>query len=120
MTLLSGYSSTSGLQIGDVDRPPVEHRASRSRSTYQRKRTNRSNGDRALVRDDAEPIDLEDRGIEGVAQTGGARQHGREYGVNVGRGARDDAENFGRGGLLLVRLGQRLPEAFDLALRIRV
>ena len=75
-----------GLQIGDVDRPPVEHRTSRGRSP-QRKRTDRSRGDRALVSDEAEfvAIDLEDRGIEGVAQTGGAPQHRREHGLDVGR-----------------------------------
>jgi hypothetical protein len=108
-----------GLQIGDVDRPPVEHRTSHGRSPDQRKRTDGIRGDRALVSDETEPIavDLEDRGIEGVAQTGGARQHRREHGLDVGRGARDDAEDFGRGGLLLVGLRQCLPEAFNLARR---
>ena len=56
--------------------------------------------------DDAEPvaIDLEDRGIEGVAQTGGAPQHGREHGLDVGRRAGDDAKNLARRCLLLLRV----------------
>jgi hypothetical protein len=55
------------------------------------------------VSDDAEPItiDLEDRGIEGVAETGGARQHRREHRLDVGRGARGDAEDLAGGRLLL-------------------
>jgi hypothetical protein len=56
------------------------------------------------VSDDAEPItiDLEDRGIEGVAETGGARQHRREHRLDVGRGARGDAEDLAGGRLLLL------------------
>ena len=67
---------------------------------------------------EAVAVDLEDRGIEGVAQTGGAPQHRREHGLDVGRGAGDDAQDLGRRGLLLQRLGQCSPEAFDLALQV--
>src|SRR5262249_49583952 len=55
-----------------------------------------------------------DRSIEGIAETGGAPQHRCEHGLNVGRGARDDAEDLGRRRLLLQRLRlalQRLSEA---------
>ena len=69
--------------------------------------------------DDAEPVavDLEDRGIEGVAQTGGARQHRREHGLDVGRRAGDDAQDLGRRGLLLPARGSAAGArrgAFDL------
>ena len=70
--------------------------------------------------DDAEPvaIDLEDRGIERVAETGGARQHRREHGLDVGRGARDDAEDLGRSGLLLERLRLALPRLGQAVLEV--
>src|SRR5262245_31506839 len=65
------------LQIGDVDRPSVEYRTSHDPSPYQTNRANRIRRNRALVSDEAEPggIDLEDRGIGRLAQTGGAPQH---------------------------------------------
>jgi hypothetical protein len=68
----------------------------------------RNSGDRALVSDDSElvAVDLQDRGIEGVAQTGGAPQHRREHGLDVGRGAGDDAQDLGGGGLLIPCLTQ--------------
>jgi hypothetical protein len=97
-----------GLQIGNVDRPPVEHCTSRGGSPYHRKHADRTRGDRALVSDEAKPValDLEDPGIEGVAQTGGAPQHRREHGLDVGRRVGDDAQNLGGGGLLFSCLTQ--------------
>ena len=66
------------------------------------------------------PVNLKDRGIEGLAQTGRTRQHDREHGLDVGRRARDHAEDFCGGGLLLQslrfalqRLGQALLEVAD-------
>ena len=95
-----------GLHIGNMDRPPLEYRTSHGRSTYQGERAHRMREDRPFVSDETEPVtvNLEDRGIQGVAQTGGAPQHCREHGLDVGRRAGDHAEDLGRRRLLLPRL----------------
>jgi len=51
-----------GLQIGDMDRPPVEYRTSHGRSANQGEPAHRMRGDRSPVSDQAEPVtvDLED------------------------------------------------------------
>ncbi len=96
-----------GLDVGDLDRPPVEYRTSHGRSS-KGKFARRKRGDRALVGHEAElvTVHLEDRGIGRVAQTGGAPQHCREHGLDIGRGAGDNAQDLGRRGPLLQRLCQ--------------
>jgi hypothetical protein len=96
-----------GLQIGDVDRPPVAHRTSHGRSS-KGEFAQRNSGDRALVSHEAEmvTVHLEDRSIEGIAETSSARQYRREHGLDVGRGAGDDAQDLGGAGLLFLCLTQ--------------
>ena len=77
---------------------------------------------RPMHRDEPERLAFQapDRGIGRAAESRGALGHDVHHGLKIGRRAGDHPQDLRRRGLLLQRLGQRLPEAFELALRIRV
>jgi hypothetical protein len=55
------------------------------------------------------PFELENGDIIGAAEACGAADHDVEHGLEIGRGATDDLQNFGVRGLPFQSLGSLLP-----------
>ena len=68
----------------------------------------RPDGDRTVMGDEEEPVAVlvPDGRVERLAQASGALRHGVEHGLDVGRRARDDAQDLAGRGLLLQGLGE--------------
>jgi hypothetical protein len=67
---------------------------------------------------DAAPIESNRHRVNAPAQRSRVLNNGVEHWLDIGRRTRDDAKNIGRGRLLIVDLGQCLPEIFDGGLGI--
>src|SRR5712692_9289139 len=104
--------------------PPVQHRAAADRPAEQWdvELADRAVGDRSVMRGEPElvAVHAEDRGVERLAQTGGALAHAVEHGPNVCGRAADHAEDVGRGRLLSERVAQLAVARFKLREEARV
>jgi hypothetical protein len=94
-----------GLQIGDVKRMSVEDRTSCRKPTRQG--ALRSDGNWPVMSDNAPMVayDLKNSPIIGITEPGCTRRDLCEHALQISRGAREDAQDFAGGGLLLSRLG---------------
>jgi len=92
-----------GLQVSDVESPPVEHRSAIDRPPDQRE--GERDGDRAVMSDEQKllAVPAEDGGVERLAQAGGALRDGVEHRLDVCRRAADDAQDLAGRRLLLQR-----------------
>ena len=99
-----------GLHVSDVDGPPVQHRSasdsSRGRAGERTPRRGRWGSRRDARRGGTSPSRRQMADVERLAQASGALRHGVEHGLDVGRRARDDAQDLACRRLLLQRLGQ--------------
>src|SRR5262249_23210289 len=97
-----------GLHVGDMDSALVQHRSAIDRTADQRagELADLAHWERAVVGDEAEPVAVhaEDHRVDCLAKAGGALRRGIEHWLEVGRRARDDAEDLAGSGLLLACL----------------
>ena len=93
---------TLGLQVGHMDGTRLEHRAAVHRNEGDAPVAHGAERDGTVPGDEEEPIAVtaEDAGVLGAAQARRALRQRVEHGLNIGRGARDHAQDLGGGRLL--------------------
>src|SRR5262249_59837639 len=95
------------LKVEHVDRPALENGAAVNSAAH----AGHANSDRLRNRAPVSgrlqllPFELENGDIIGAAETCGAADHGVEHGLEIGRGATDDLQDFGIRGLPFQSLG---------------
>ncbi len=113
-----------GLHVGHVDGARVEHRATVGRLAVDRngELAEASAKNRAMMGDEQELVAVaaEDAHVLRLAQARRALRHGVEHGLDVGRRARDNAQDLGGRRLLLQRLGEGGVPGSELAEQPRV